>query len=492
MNVTLITNRNEYVNDIAEVIRAYLGMAEIEVVEGPADIRGIAGYAVDARLIGDDAPAAFIRAKKPGGSIVEARHPFLYPDETPLHRKREEKRALKTAVYRAMQVLEPGVVLPWGALTGIRPTKLYREMLDVEGEAAARRRFLNDFDVKEDKLALLAAITAVQKPVLGSIRPQDVDIYVGIPYCKTKCLYCSFASEVTGKDGVPEEYLQALCRDISNGAQLLRDGGYRTRACYIGGGTPTVLPTNELRALIAHIKKEYALCNLEFTVEAGRPDTVEREKLAMLKDMGVTRISLNPQSMCGETLRRIGRAHTPQDVEEAFAIARDVGFMNINMDVIAGLPGETAADMRDTLERITRLGPESLTVHTLAVKRSSRLKERMQEYPLPEAVETERMVALGGEYAAGMGMRPYYMYRQKYMRGNLENVGYVKHGLECIYNIDMMEEATSIMAHGAGAMTKRVFQGRDMRVERIPAPKDIQTYINKLDILAREKEKLFS
>jgi oxygen-independent coproporphyrinogen-3 oxidase len=252
-----------------------------------------------------------------------------------------------------------------------------------------------------------------------------------------------------------------------------------------------VLSCGELQRLIAHALSVYDVSGLEFTVEAGRPDTVDSEKLRMLKRMGVSRISLNPQSMNEQTLRRIGREHTPEDLRAAYFMAMDAGIDNVNMDIIAGLPGETAADIEETLAAIEALSPASLTVHTLAVKRSSRLKERLEEYPLPTAAETARMTEKGALSAMRMGMRPYYMYRQKYMSGSLENVGYAKKGFECIYNVDMMEEAVNILAHGAGAMTKRVFHARDARVERIPAPKDIGTYIRKLETMQYEKEVLF-
>lgn len=226
------------------------------------------------------------------------------------------------------------------------------------------------------------------------------------------------------------------------------------------------------------------------TVEAGRPDTITQEKLAVLRAAGVGRVSINPQSMNERTLRLIGRSHTPEEIKTAFHMAREAGFASINMDVIAGLPGETEDDMRHTLDEIVRLAPDNLTVHTLALKRSSRLVEKLGEYPLPEAEVAEAMVTAGAEAAHALGMRPYYMYRQKYMRGNLENVGYALPGKECVYNIDMMEDTTSIMAHGAGAMTKCIYDA-ERRVERVPNPKDIATYIAKIDRLAEEKRRMY-
>lgn len=485
--VSLFTNRLEYAADIAEILRAYLGMEEISLASSWDDA---APYAVEV-LLTDDGRCVSVRGKKVGYMEVSCSWSIDISGDNSLIRKRKEKRAFKIAVFRVMRQLEPEVSLPWGSLTGIRPTKLLRELCDDIGESAALRMFQEDFDVRPEKVTLASNILRTQRGILSGIGPKDADVYIGIPFCKTRCLYCSFASEVVGKFGVPEEYLNALHQDIELGAAISKEGGYRIRSMYVGGGTPTVLTAEQLESLISHALTCYDGCGGELTVEAGRPDTVDEQKLKTLRKLGVQRISLNPQTMQAETLIRIGRAHTPEEIVKAYHMARDIGFESINMDVIAGLPGETPDDMRRTLDAISALNPENLTVHTLAVKRSSRLKQQMEEYPLPTPAEAEKMVELGAQYATDMNMHPYYMYRQKYMRGNLENVGYAAPGKDCVYNIDMMEEAASIFAHGAGAMTKRVFQGRDLRVERIPAPKDITTYIGKLMALDTQKRALF-
>lgn len=485
--VSVFTNATEYMPDIAEIVRAYLGFVEITVAESYDSAEG----------------AVLELLLRPGGELlVRGRgrreevcaltvQPIRQEGDGPLYAKRQEKRALKIAAFRLLRQLYPEIALPWGSLTGIRPTKLLRELQEAHGEAEAMRIFREEFDVSPEKAALAEEIVHVQSPILRGVNERDVDVYIGIPFCKTRCLYCSFASEVVKKGGVPQEYLLALYEDIRLGAKLAKEGGYRVRCAYVGGGTPTVLSAGQLKDLLAHARACYGTLGTEVTVEAGRPDTVDIEKLAALREMGAGRISLNPQSMRADTLTRIGRAHTPKEIEAAYELAREVGFESINMDVIAGLPGETLADFEYTLERVAALRPESITVHTLAVKRSSKLKERLGEFVLPEAAVAAAMVESGARAAYRLGMRPYYMYRQKYMRGNLENVGYASPGKECVYNIDMMEEAVSILAHGAGAMTKRVFPGRDMRVERIPAPKDIGTYCAKLGRLDAEKRALF-
>ena len=486
--VNITTNRTEYQNDIAEMIRAYLGFVELQFVDEAADD---STYSLTVML--DETEGKVTASGRKAGipAPVTGSYSFVTDHSSVLQHKKEEKRALKIALFRVMRELEPHRTLPWGALTGIRPTKLLRELSDTLGEEEAFSLFTGDFCVRQDKARLAQSIIDVQRPIFSSIRERELSVYIGIPYCRTKCLYCSFVSEVLPKNGVPQAYLDALFEDIALGAALAKDCGYTVRSTYIGGGTPTVLTAAELNALLEHLQNAYGTFGQELTVEAGRPDTIDKEKLAVLKRMGTTRISLNPQSMHTETLQRIGRKHTPADIVCAFRDARAVGFDNINMDIIVGLPGETITHIQQTLEQIADLQPDSLTVHTLAVKRSSRLKEQLDQYRLPEAEETEAMVAFAAQAASALGMRPYYMYRQKYMRGNLENIGYAMPGKDCIYNVDMMEEMLSILAHGAGAMTKRVFPGKDMRVERIPAPKDIATYIQKIPLLNAQKRALF-
>jgi oxygen-independent coproporphyrinogen-3 oxidase len=477
--VRLITDTPQYANDIAEEIRMFLGLVPVTPDETP-DTELTIGTTLD--------PAARIATARtePDGEPVAM--PYTYDEYDPLDRKRQEKRALKRAVYALMQRIRP-TEMPWGSLTGIRPTKLLRELCERVGDEEAVRQFKDVFSVRIDKLRLAATINAVQKPVIESVRERDLDVYIGIPYCKTRCLYCSFGAELAKPD-VLEEYLPMLFRDIENGARLMKEGGYAVRAMYIGGGTPTVLSANQLDALLSRYESVYGTYGAECTVEAGRPDTITKEKLEALRSHGVDRISINPQTMSDETLRRIGRLHTAAQIKDAFALARSMDFSSINMDLIAGLPGETVRDFERTLTEIKALRPDNLTVHTLAIKRSSRLKDQLDRYPLPSREDVETMIDMGFSAAKEIGLWPYYMYRQKYQNGNLENVGYAADGKLCVYNVDMMEETTSILAHGAGAMTKRVFFGQN-RVERIPNPKDVPTYGAKLDLLDRQKRAMF-
>ena len=483
--IAISTNRTEYRNDIAEEIRLFLGLAEIVLLEeiDPASAELI----FDLQLVQDGYHyAAFAKVTN-----LEQKEEFtLSEDASPLEKKKLEKRALKLACYHLLKRLYPEVATPWGSLTGIRPTKLFRELSQEGGEQAAREQFLAVFDVSQEKTNLAARICAVQEPFIRAVQTNEIDVYVGIPFCKTKCLYCSFPSEVLGKQDRLTQYLSLLKTDIAAGAQLVRELGLSIRSFYMGGGTPTVLSASQMDELLSFLLKQYGSFGLEATVEAGRLDTIDREKLFVLKQHGINRISINPQTMNDETLRRVGRSHTAEDIVRVYELAREIGFDSINMDLIAGLPGETNEDMQKNCDAIMQLKPDNLTVHSLAIKRSSTLKKELDDHALASASQAEEMTGIGAFCAASMGMNPYYMYRQKYMSGNLENVGYALPGKECVYNIDMMEETASILSHGAGTMTKRVFYGQN-RIERLPSPKDVPTYLNKLERLIADKEQFF-
>lgn len=484
--VVLKTNRPEYRNDIAEEIRLFLGLVDIvENADDPVSVE----LELTVALFERDG-LFFAEASTADGRRYTTQADL--PQQRRLEEKRQEKRAIKIAVFRLLRAIYADVSVPWGSLTGIRPTKLFRELTLGGNAAAAREQFLHLFDVSPAKTELASKIHSVQQPYIQSVdSATDVDVYIGIPFCRTKCLYCSFASEVIGKQDKLTPYLQALQTDITAGAALVRDNGLRVRSMYIGGGTPTVLSAEQLDALLSFTLDAYGGYGREMTVEAGRPDTITADKLRVLHAHGVRRISINPQTMNDETLVRIGRAHSAAAIEQSYALARDIGFSVINMDLIAGLPGENALDFRKTLERVCALQPENITIHSLAIKRSSRLKQQLDAYPLPDAGTTELMIQYGAEAVAAIGMQPYYMYRQKYMSGNLENTGYAMPGDECVYNIDMMEETTSILAHGGCGISKRVF-GAENRVERIPNPKEVAVYMAKLPVLLDAKMRLFS
>ena len=410
------------------------------------------------------------------------------PDERVrvLHRRRAARRLCKQALYDLLKQMT-GAHPPWGSMTGVRPTHLMLEALaqGLDPEAAADR-LVREFDVTPDRAALLAEIAAEQGrlPAPGD---EWMDVYIGIPFCTTRCAYCSFSSGEIGDGSLVRPYMDALVREMRACAAVLRNSGRKLRALYVGGGTPTALPEGDF----ARLMEETVRCfpgAVEYTVEAGRPDTLTRAKLRRIREAGIGRISINPQTMNDRTLEVIGRAHTAQQVRDAYALAREEAVPHINMDVIAGLPGEDEADFARTMAEARLLAPESLTVHTLAIKRSSRMS--LENHPLPDGAMTARMVEAGRETARAMGMAPYYLYRQKYMAGNLENTGYALPGHACLYNVDIMEETSHILAMGAGGISKRIFP-EEGHIERAPNVSNLRDYLTRTDEMIRRKQELF-
>ena len=401
--------------------------------------------------------------------------------------KRFRKRLCKLTLYDLCGQLFGGRP-PWGSLTGIRPTRLFYEKL-AQGftPQAAVEALTAEFDVTPEKAELLRRIVAVQQ-TLPPPAVNEADVYVSIPFCRTRCAYCSFPGEALGKGEQVEPYLAALFADMEAASRLMRETGLTLRALYIGGGTPTALTEEAFASLLSHVSACFPGPR-EFTVEAGRPDTITRVKLAAMRGYGVTRVSVNPQTMNDATLAAVGRGHTASQTEEAFRMAREAGFTDVNMDVIAGLPGETPADFARTVMRIEALRPDSLTVHTLAIKRSSRL--HLVGAVLPPAGDVAEMVRLGEETAARMGMEPYYLYRQKYMAGSQQNVGYARAGAACLNNVDIMEETSSILACGAGAISKRVFDERSLRIERAPNVSNVAEYTQRVAEMIEHREGLY-
>ena len=403
-----------------------------------------------------------------------------------LHRRRAARRLCKQTLYDLCRKTT-GIHPPWGSMTGVRPTHLMLEAL-AEGltPEEAVNRMVDRFDVLRPKAELLAEIALTQRKLPA---PGDrwIDVYIGIPFCTTRCAYCSFSSGEIGNGRLVPPYMDALEKEIRGCAEILRRSGRTLRALYVGGGTPTALPEDDFRRLMALIAECFPGA-LEYTVEAGRPDTITRDKLRAILDAGVRRISINPQTMNDRTLRVIGRAHTAAQVVEAYRLAREEGIPHINMDVIAGLPGENEDDFARTMEAARALRPESLTVHTMAIKRSSRMS--LENAPLPDGEMTARMVAMGMETARSLGLVPYYMYRQKYMAGNLENTGYALPGHACLYNVDMMEETSHVLAMGAGGISKRIWP-EEGHITRAPNVSNIEEYIRRTDEMLERKREIF-
>ena len=393
-----------------------------------------------------------------------------------LVRKRLVKRYAKLSVYKALSKIF-GAELPWGSLTGIRPTKLaYAEI----AESGDFTDFFRDtLMVSDEKVSLVKEVLLSQKGIYDTAAGGS-DFFVFIPFCPSRCEYCSFISrDIRGAEKLADEYTDALIREINESAKHIK----RLRSVYVGGGTPVALTDHNLEKVLNAIDRINT--GVEFTVEAGRPDAINRENLDILKAHGVTRISVNPQTFSDDTLRLIGRNHTAADVYRAYDLAR--GRFSVNMDLIAGLPSEDFATFSDTLKKTAELEPDNVTVHTLCVKKGSRLAEKTANLLSGDAA---KCVGYAHERLNDAGYNAYYLYRQKYMAGNLENAGYTKKGKACVFNVDTMEEIADVVACGANAISKRVKNGGEI-IERYASPKDIKTYLGKLDAILTKKEQLF-
>ena len=399
------------------------------------------------------------------------------------------QRALKQAFYNAGRSLL-GRDLPWGSLTGVRPTKLpTRALLAGAAPAQAKQALERTYHVSPLRARLAVDCAGHSAAAKRSLRPDEVSLYVGIPFCPSRCAYCSFVSAAVDKClPLVAPFVEGLCREIEALGGALRDSGRSIRTVYIGGGTPTTLSARQLDDLLSAMEAQLPLAGCtEFTVEAGRPDTITADKLTVLACHGVGRVSVNPQSMNDAVLERMGRPHTGEDIRRAYRLARGMGNFAINLDLIAGLPGDSpegfAASLRDVLD----MGAENVTVHTLALKKGARLMEDPQALPSGEAVE--KMLDDAWDTLGQKGYGPYYLYRQKYMSGSFENVGWAKPGFESLYNIAMMEELHTVLALGGGAVTKLVRPDTG-KLERVVNPKYPQEYLRDIDKICREKAAL--
>lgn len=397
--------------------------------------------------------------------------------------------ALKSTVFHMFKK-KTGQYTPWGMLTGIRPAKKINTYIDEEGLTVEQsiRKLMNTYEIIKPKAELAAKVALAERDILKKADSDGISLYVGIPFCPTRCLYCSFTSYPLDKySSKVDGYIEALIKELKFLGKKAE--GKRLDSIYIGGGTPTSLNESQLDRLMSSMADIFDMSNLmEYTVEAGRPDTITPGKLKVIKLNGAGRISINPQTMNDKTLRLIGRKHTVEDIKRVYSEARDAGHENINMDLILGLPDEAEAEVTHTMEEMKKLAPENLTVHTLAVKRASLLREKLGEYDLAKAMLMEKLLDISAKTADDMGLLPYYMYRQKNMLGSFENVGYAKKGYESVYNIVIMEETQTIFAAGAGASTK-LFDSSTGRIERIFNVKNVDEYISRIDEMIERKVK---
>lgn len=409
----------------------------------------------------------------------------------------DTKNALKQIIYKYLSELL-GKELPWGILVGIRPSKIAVSLLEMGfNREEIINKYINEYYTTMEKAKLCMDIAELEAKVLKNTK-EEVSVYIGMPFCPTRCSYCSFASNPIGANkSIVEPYLKALTSEIRAISEYITNKKLKIHSVYFGGGTPTSVSNEQFENIMNEIHKNFVLNRSvkEFTVECGRPDSITVEKLKTMKNYEVERISINPQTMNNETLKRIGRNHSVEEVIEKYKLARDMGFDNINMDIIVGLPGESLEEMKKTCDEIFKLQPDNLTVHGMSVKRASRLHEEkvVGNQPSDQLIvsDLEKIYEETRLLAKALQMRPYYMYRQKNMIGNMENVGYTKNNKECIYNIEMIEEKQTIIALGADGVSKIVFLDEN-RIERVANVKDVREYIQRINEMIEKKLNLLN
>lgn len=410
----------------------------------------------------------------------------------PRPEKEDEERCMASMLF-SLLCENTGYIPKWGMLTGIRPSKLFRGFADKYGEEKAKKIFTDDYFVSKQKTGLTASVASAEEKTIALSRPDSFSLYVAIPFCPSRCSYCSFVSHSTetesAKKTIPE-YVKLLCEELRITGKIAKEAKLRLESVYFGGGTPTSLSASQLTMLFDAVRENFDLSTCrEYTVEAGRPDTITEEKLLAIKNGGAGRISINPQTFSDEVLKNIGRRHSANLTREKFLEARSIGFDNINTDLIAGLPGDTYEGFCDSLTKTLELSPENITVHTLALKRASNLGTEIGKVNTENGAAAEKMLDFAYGLLTGNGYFPYYMYRQSKTLNNLENTGYAKKGRECLYNIFMMEECHSIFAVGAGAVTKICIPEKN-EIKRIFNFKYPYEYISRFDIIKERKNEI--
>ena len=458
-----------------------------EYPEGYAPSGDEAVFSLDRK---PDRTAVTARVTRPEGTAQgETQVESRLLDEAPERVYHTLQHALKMAFYQAGTAVL-GQEPPWGALTGVRPVKLpTRCMLAGGTPEQAQAELEEEYRVSPLRAKLAVDCAQASLAVDREVREDQVSLYIGIPFCPTRCAYCSFVSADVGRTlKLVEPYLEAVLEEVEYTGRVLRESGLSIHSLYVGGGTPTTLSAGQLERLFSSARAHLPLetC-VEYTVEAGRPDTITREKLEVLRDQGVERISINPQTLEDEVLAAIGRKHSARDILDAYALAREVGFDSVNMDLIAGLPRDSFEGFRRSLEGVLALRPENVTVHTLALKKGSRLME--EGGALPSGEETARMLDFSRDTLREAGFLPYYLYRQKYMSGSLENVGWCLPGKESVYNIIMMEELQTVVSIGGGGVTKLVDR-KNGRIVRLPNPKYPHDYLSSRDKILAQKDEI--
>ena len=476
--IVVLVNEPKFEYDIHSLVKAFYPKEDVKVI---TDNESVSDVSYTFKVSFTDGLVSFF--DEIGNELSSLENPANSERVT-------EKNIVKKLIYDALSKKE-GRTLVWGDLTGIRPTKIPRKLLEEGKSDSEIIKYMQDtYFVSDEKANLSIDIAKREIEILKPLREKGYSIYIGIPFCPTTCLYCPFTSNPIAKwrDRV-SDYLSALEKEIKFVSEKRK--GKTIDTIYIGGGTPTTLNAEELDRLLTMIDDNLDVSKLlEYTVEAGRADSITLDKLKVLKAHNVTRISVNPQTMNQKTLDIIGRRHTVEDVIRAFNDARSEGFTNINMDIILGLPEEGIKEVSHTLEEIEKLNPDSLTVHSLAIKRASRLNEWILQNGYATMINTAETMKCASDSAMRMGMHPYYLYRQKNMAGNFENTGYSKEGCYGIYNILIMEELEPIVALGPGSVSKILTkEGKPVRSDNV---KDVSLYIEKIDEMLDRKDKLFA
>jgi oxygen-independent coproporphyrinogen-3 oxidase len=460
--INFVAKEDNYTNDLMELVRAFS-----QRIDEDFDLS--LNYEID-----KDRMSVFVKIGGDNGK--EYTYDFSVIAEDELERKRLEKRYLKEAIYNSV-VDYTGIGLPYGCLTGIRPTKLFRELGD-----KARDMFEKEFSVSQKKVELVETIVNVQEPYRND--GDGHDVFVFIPFCPTRCAYCSFVSvAIDRQKKLIAPYVECLLKEIEFLKEVVNKRGLKIRTVYVGGGTPTSIPVEYLDQILGALVD---FKPFEFTVEAGRPDTINNDVLSVLKRHGVSRISINPQTFNDATLERIGRKHTTELVEKVYEEAKED--FDVNMDLIAMLPGETLDDFKHSVDKAIQLDPDNITVHTLYLKKGSALK--VGGYQSTDNESYEKMVDYACDELVKAGYEPYYMYRQKYTSANLENVGYAKPKTLCVYNVDIMEEDTSILAMGAAAISKKWSKDLNL-IERNANYKEPLEYIKHFDTVLEKQQKFW-
>lgn len=477
--IKLVVNHN-FAMEAADIVRMFYGIQDIEILK-PDALEHDQGFFKESDILLQSILKYNTESILAHTAIKYQELESDYEEEfLPANDvKKQAKSAVKLTMYKLLSK-NLNKSYPWGILTGIRPVKIIHELIDKGHDREYILEYMkNNYLVSKEKAELSIDIAYNERRFIYPLDSKKVSIYIGIPFCPTRCHYCSFTSNSLKTAGnMVESYLNTLIYEMEQTAEYMNKKNLTVQTIYIGGGTPTTLSEEQLELLLSTAQRLFGGNLLEFTCEAGRPDTITEGKLQVMKKYSITRISINPQTMNDETLVRIGRVHTVEDTIKSFELARKLGFDNINMDIILGLPGESLEHLDNTLKQIAMLKPESLTVHTMAIKRASIIHENLEQAALTKGIAV-KMMEKATAFAKQQELQPYYLYRQKHMRENLENIGYCKPGFECIYNMQIIEEKQTNIAFGADAITKAVYNDSGL-IKRQGNIKDIKLYIENI------------